>query len=60
MTLSRRNVYKRSWYRRECKVNIKARKREYNRKIRHAKLNEDSCCRDYIKRFRCLDWNTIS
>lgn len=42
MTKSRRSVYNKSWYKRECKFDMKRRKREYNRKIRHQKLSEDS------------------
>ena len=59
MTLSRRNVYKRSWYRRECKFDIKRRRREYNRKIRHTKVTEDSCAGD-LKNLTRLEWNTLS
>lgn len=33
---------------------MKHRRREYNRKIRHQKLSEDSCSRGYNKMFRCL------
>ena len=60
MTKSRRNVYNRSWYKRECKFNMKRRKREYNRKIRHAKITEESCDRGYVKNLKKLDWDTIS
>lgn len=61
MTNSRRNVYKRSWYKRECNVDMRRRRREYNRKVRHAKITEDSSCsRGYIRMLRCLEWNTIS
>ena len=60
MTKSRRNVYHRSWYKRECKFNMKQRRREYNRKIRHAKITEDSCSRGYNKMLRSLEWDVIS
>lgn len=60
MTKSRRSVYQRSWYNRECKIDMKNRKREYNRKIRHEKLNEDSCSRGHIKMLCSLSWNTVS
>ena len=60
MTKSRRNVYNRSWYKRECKIDMKKRRREYNRKIRHAKITEDSCSRGYNKILRRLEWNTLS
>lgn len=59
MTLSRRNVYKRSWYRRECKFDIKRRRREYNRKIRHTKITEDSYVGDF-KKLTYLEWNTLT
>ena len=59
MTLSRRNVYKRSWYRRECKIDMKKRRREYNRKIRYTKVTEDSCAGDF-KKLTCLEWNTLT
>ena len=42
MTRNREKVYNRSWYRRECKVNMRSRRKEYNRKVRHAKVTEDS------------------
>lgn len=60
MTKSRRNVYNRSWYKRECKFNMKQRRREYNRKIRHAKITEDSCSRGYNKMLCSLEWDVIS
>lgn len=60
MTKSRRNVYNRSWYKRECKINMKKRRREYNRKIRYAKITEGSCSRGYNKILRRLEWDTIS
>ena len=60
MTKSRKNVYNRSWYKRESKIDMKFRRKEYNRKVRHAKLTEDSCSRGYIKMLRSLDWNTMS
>lgn len=60
MTLSRRLTYRRSWYERECKIDMRLRKKEYNRKVRHAKLTEDSCSRGYVKQFKCLEWNTMS
>lgn len=60
MTKARRNVYQRSWYHRECKTNMKSRKREYNRKVRHAKILEDSCSRGYNKMLRSLEWDTIT
>ena len=47
MTKSRRNVYARSWYKRESKINMRMRRKEYNRKIRYAKVTEDSCSRGY-------------
>lgn len=59
MTCSRRHVYKRSWYKRECKIDMKKRRREYNRKIRHAVINEDSCASDYTK-LKYLEWNTLT
>lgn len=45
MTKNREKVYNRSWYRRECKVNMRSRRKEYNRKVRHVKVTEDSCSR---------------
>ena len=39
---------------------MKRRKREYNHKIRHQKLCEDSCSYGYNKVFRYLEWNTIT
>lgn len=60
MTNSRKNVYNKSWYKRECKFDMKRRKREYNRKIRHQKLCEDSCSYGYNKVFRYLEWSTIT
>ena len=59
MTLSRKNVYRRSWYRRECKINMKTRRKEYNRRVRHAKITEDSTVSEY-KNLRKLYWNTVT
>ena len=60
MTKSRRNVYARSWYKRESKINIHMRRKEYNRKIRYAKVTEDSRNRGYMKQRKCLEWDTMS
>ena len=59
MTKSRRNVYARSWYNRECKIDMRKRRREYNRKIRQMKITEDSCSRGYVKNAQRLVWNTV-
>lgn len=47
MTLSRRNVYRRKWWSRECKYDIKMRRKELNRRSRHAPITEDSCDKGY-------------
>lgn len=60
MTRNRERVYNRSWYKRECKVNMRARRKEYNRKVRYAKITEDSCSRGYNKNLMRLVWETIS
>lgn len=60
MTKNRKNVYNRSWYKRECKFDMKRRRKEYNRKVRHMKITEDSCSRGYVKQFMRLEWNTVS
>ncbi len=36
MTVSRRMVYRRSWHRRECKNDIKKRRREYHKRMRRS------------------------
>ena len=60
MTKSRREVYRKSWYDRECKVDKRLRRREYNRKVRHMKIDEDACSRDLVKSTMNLCWNTMS
>ena len=60
MTKNRENVYQRKWYSRECKIAMKRRRKEYNRRVRHAKITEDSCNRGYVKSLRKLEWNTMS
>lgn len=61
MTKSRRQVYRRSWYMRECKIDMRKRRREYNRKIRHMRITEDSSCnKGLISNTRKLEWNTMS
>ena len=60
MTNSRRSVYRRKWYKRECKITMKLNRKIYNRKIRHSKIDpEDYTSRDY-KNIRKLTWNTKS
>ena len=59
MTENRRKVYKRSWYRRECKFDMKRRRKEYNRKIRHAKISEDITPKA-IMNLRKLEWTTVT
>jgi hypothetical protein len=59
MTSSRRSVYRRKWYSRECKENMRMRRKEYNRKVRHAKITEDSCDKGYVKNLRKLEWDTM-
>ena len=60
MTNSRKSSYRRKWYSRECKEDMRKRRREYNKKIRHMKIDEDSCSRGYLKQFKSLEWNTVS
>lgn len=60
MTKNRRDVYKRSWYSRECKVNIRARRKQYNRKIRYSKIYEDSTSKEAFSLRRSLEWDTVS
>lgn len=59
MTNSRRRTYRRGWYRREIKLDMRKRRREYNRRIRHTKITEDSTPNEAKHRNR-LCWNTIS
>lgn len=59
MTRSRRSVYRKSWYRRECKIDMRLRRKEYNRKIRYAKIDDDYTCA-YVRNLNKLVWNTIS
>ncbi len=59
MTRTRERVYNRSWYRRECRFDMKRRRREYNRKIRHSKITEDSSAKEY-KMLMKLCWDTVS
>ena len=60
MTKNRQSVYNRSWYDHEIKFDKKRRRKEYNRRVRHMKIDENACSRGYIKQFRRLEWNTIS
>ena len=39
---------------------MRMRRKEYNRKIRYAKITEDSCSRGYMKQRKCLEWDTMS
>lgn len=48
MTKNRQSVYNRSWYEHECKFDKKRRRKEYNRKVRHMKIDENACSRGYI------------
>ena len=59
MTENRRKVYRRSWYRRECRFDMKRRRKEYNRKIRHAKITDDSTSKSLMN-LRYLEWNTVT
>ena len=59
MTANRRKVYRRSWYRRECKFDMKRRRKEYNRKIRYAKITENTTSKSLMN-LRKLKWNTVS
>ena len=57
MTLSRRMTYRRGWYERECKIDKRKRRREYNRKIRYSEdtpLLKSACTKTGIR------WNTVS
>lgn len=60
MTQSRRNVYRRGWFNREIKIDMKNRKKEYHRKVRHMRIDEDSCSRGVIRNTRKLCWDTMS
>lgn len=59
MTANRKSVYHRSWFKRECKVDMRKRRREYNRKIRHSKITEDSTVNEYRNLMK-LCWNTVT
>lgn len=60
MTKSRRSVYRRKWFDRECKVAMRKNRKVYNRKIRYSQIDpEDYASRDY-KNIRKLSWETIS
>lgn len=59
MTKNRYKVYRRSWYHRECKFDMKRRRKEYNRRIRYAKITENSSPTEY-KQLMKLCWNTVS
>lgn len=60
MTQARRSVYARSWFNREIKIDMRNRKKEYNRKVRHMKIDADACSRGVIKNTRKLCWDTMS
>ena len=49
MTKNRQSVYNRSWYDHEIKFDKKRRRKEYNRRVRHMKIDENACSRGYIK-----------
>lgn len=59
MTANRCKVYRRSWYRRECKFDMKRRRKEYNRKIRHAKITDDTTSKSLMN-LRYMEWNTVT
>lgn len=59
MTRNRRRVYNRSWYVRECKFDMKRRRKEYNRKIRHAKISDEITSKA-LRHFNKLEWNTVT
>lgn len=60
MTKNRERVYRRKWVSRECKIDQRRRRREYNRKVRHMKIDEDSCDWGLVKSKMNLYWNTIT
>lgn len=61
MTKSRRDVYKRSWYEREIKLDKSKRKREYHKKVRSIPIESDEIINyQRYKNATKLDWNTIS
>ncbi len=60
MTKSRKSVYRRKWFERECKVDMRKNRKVYNRKIRYSKIDpEDYTSRDY-KNIKKLSWETMS
>jgi len=59
MTANRKKVFQRSWYRRECKIDMRRRRKEYNRKIRYAAINDDMTPKA-IMNLRKLEWCTMS
>jgi len=60
MTQSRRNVFCRKWWDREIKIDKRNRRKEINRRARHAPITEDSCDKGYDKMLRTKMWNTMS
>ena len=59
MTKNREKVYRRSWYPRECKIDMRRRRKEYNRKIRYAKVSDDITSKALMN-LRKLEWVTMS
>jgi len=59
MTANRKKGYKRSWFNREIKIDMRNRRKEYNRKVRYAKITENSSPKEY-KQLMKLCWNTMS
>lgn len=59
MTKNREKVYRRSWCQRECKIDMRRRRREYNRKIRYAKVSDDMTSKALMN-LRKLEWITMS
>ena len=60
MTASRRNMYQRKSLLREMKEDARKRRKEYNRKVRYAKVTEDSCSRGFVKNLMRIELDTIS
>lgn len=58
MTKARRSIYKRGWFEREIKIDMRLRRKEYNRKVRHAKTTDESEAND-VKHMNNLLWNTM-
>ncbi len=60
MTNSRKRTYYRKWFSREVMIDQRNKRKDYNRRIRHTKITEDSTSKEAFSNRNSVFFDTMS